>query len=95
MTASDFWWLLFLGVLCTSFAFLATIEVIKVLGAFSVSLSINLEPIYTIILAVFILNEDELLNNNFYLGASIIIVVVLLNALIKSSFFKKLFLSKK
>ena len=55
MTWSDLLWLIFLGVLCTSFAFLATIEVVKKLGAFTVSLSINLEPVYTIILAVSIL----------------------------------------
>jgi drug/metabolite transporter (DMT)-like permease len=37
LTTSDFLWLLFLGVLCTSFAFLATIDVVKKLGAFTVS----------------------------------------------------------
>lgn len=89
MTWSDFGWLLFLGILCTSFAFLATIEVVKWLGAFTVSLSINLEPVYTIILAVFILGEHELLNNSFYIGAAVIVLIVLLNAVIKSKWFKK------
>ena len=88
MTWSDFWWLLFLATLCTSFAFLATIEVVKRLGAFTVSLSINLEPVYTIILAVIILNEHELLNSNFYIGAVLIVLIVLLNALLKSKWFK-------
>ena len=83
ITWSDFGWLLFLGVLCTSFAFLATIEVVKRLGAFTVSLSINLEPVYTILLAIFILKEDKLLGRQFYVGALIIIVVVLINALLK------------
>lgn len=84
MTTSDFWWLLFLGVLCTSFAFLATIEIMKQLGAFTVSLSINLEPVYTILLAIFILKENELLGMNFYVGSVIIILVVVANAIIKS-----------
>jgi len=84
MTQSDFLWLLFLGILCTSFAFLVTIEIVKKLGAFTVSLSINLEPIYTILLAIFILNEHTLLNSNFYIGASIIIFVVALNAWLKN-----------
>jgi drug/metabolite transporter (DMT)-like permease len=77
-------WLIFLGVLCTSFAFLATIEVLKHLGAFTVSLSINLEPVYTIILAIILLNENEFLSPNFYIGSALIVVVVIGNALLKS-----------
>jgi len=83
MTTSDFLWLLFLGIMCTSFAFLATIEVVKRLGAFTVSLSINLEPVYTILLAIAILNEDEMLGTNFYIGSAVIVVVVIANAIIK------------
>jgi drug/metabolite transporter (DMT)-like permease len=83
MTVSDFLWLVFLGILCTSFAFLATIEVVKRLGAFTVSLSINLEPVYTILLAIVILNENELLGSHFYIGSGIIVIVVIANALIK------------
>jgi len=84
MTTSDFLWLLFLGILCTSFAFLITIEIVKVLGAFTVSLSINLEPIYTILLAIFILQEHTLLNNRFYIGTTLIILVVIANGWMKN-----------
>ena len=84
MTGSDLAWLFFLGIACTSFAFLATIEVMKKLGAFTVSLSINMEPVYTILLAIPILNENELLNINFYLGSAMIIAVVIANAVYKS-----------
>ena len=94
MTLSDLLWLLFLGVLCTSFAFLATIEVVKKLGAFTVSLSINLEPVYTIILAVIILKEHKLLNINFYIGSAVIVFIVLLNALLKSAWFKNKLIPK-
>lgn len=87
MSISDFLWLLFLGIVCTSFAFLVTIEVVKYLGAFTVSLSINLEPVYTIFLAIIILNENKELGAKFYIGAGIIIFVVLLNAVLK--YFKK------
>jgi drug/metabolite transporter (DMT)-like permease len=84
MRWEDLAWLLFLGVLCTSFAFLATIEVMKKLGAFTVSLSINLEPVYTILLAIPILHENEMLNAHFYMGSAMIIVVVITNAIYKS-----------
>lgn len=77
-------WLLFLGVFCTAFAFYAIVDVAKYLGAYTVALSINLEPIYTFVLAIFILNEHEILNTRFYLGAFIIVMVLVLNAFVKS-----------
>lgn len=83
MRWEDFAWLLFLGIVCTSFAFVAIVDVVKELGAFTVSLSINLEPVYTILLAIFLLHENEMLSNNFYIGAAIIIVVVISNGLMK------------
>lgn len=83
MRWEDFAWLLFLGIVCTSVAFLLTIDVVKRLGAFTVSLSINLEPVYTIILAILILKENKKLDSSFYIGAALIILVVLGNAAIK------------
>lgn len=83
MSTSDVGWLLFLGIACTSFAFLATIEVMKKLGAFTVSLSINLEPVYTILLAIPILHEDKLLSGNFYWGSLLILLLVIANGLYK------------
>lgn len=84
MTWGNFGWLLFLGICCTSFAFVATIEVMKRLGAFTVSLSINLEPVYTILLAIPILHENKMLNGKFYAGSAMIILVVIVNAIYKS-----------
>ncbi len=89
MTWSDFAWLLFLGILCTSVAFLLCIELIKKLGTFTVSLSINLEPIYTMILAIFILHEHELLSKQFYIGSVVIILVVIANPILKMIFKEK------
>lgn len=83
MTTSDLLWLLFLGLICTSFAFMVTIDIVKRLGAFTVSLSINMEPVYTIILAIFILQENKVLGTQFYFGALLIITVVLINPIIK------------
>lgn len=83
MSWMDFFWLLFLGLICTSFAFLVVVDLVNRLGAFTVSLSVNLEPIYTILLAIVILNENQLLSNRFYVGSVIIVAVVVTNALIK------------
>lgn len=89
MRWEDLAWLLFLGIICTSVAFLLTIDVVKKLGAFTVSLSINLEPVYTIILAILILKENKQLGSSFYAGAGLIILVVISNAVIKYYFSKR------
>lgn len=89
MTGSDFVWLLFLGVVCTSFAFLVIVDLVKDLGVFTVSLSINLEPVYAIVLGIIILHENEELNTSFYLGSVLIVSVIFLNAIIKSSIKKR------
>lgn len=78
---TDFMWLLFLGWVCTSFAFLSAINLVKKLGAFTVALSINLEPVYTMILAVILLSEHKVLSFEFYLSALIILGVLILNGM--------------
>ena len=47
-------------------------------------LTINLEPIYAIILALIIFGEKEEMNSEFYLGAFIVLFVVLLNGILKN-----------
>lgn len=81
---SDFLLLLFLGVVCTSIAFLVTVEITRFLGAFTVTLSINMEPIYTLILAALLLQEYQELSLTFYFGAAIIVAAVFGNALLKA-----------
>ncbi|MDG1333985.1 MAG: DMT family transporter [Crocinitomicaceae bacterium] len=79
----DVLWLLFLGLLCTSFAFLVTVELLKRLGAFTVSLSINMEPVYTIVLAIVLLGENKIVGTQFYIGSTIIVAVVIANPILK------------
>ncbi|MCO5267925.1 MAG: DMT family transporter [Brumimicrobium sp.] len=89
MTMSDFWWLMFLSVICTSIAYLLMIEVVDKLGAFTASLSINLEPVYSILLAIPILHENEILNSKFYFGAAFIVLVIIMNPIVKNWMEKK------
>src|SRR5690554_3973726 len=65
MTNTDVCWLLFLGIVCPRLPFMRLIDAVIQLGAFSSSFSMNLEPISTIILAILILNEDQLLDPKF------------------------------
>jgi drug/metabolite transporter (DMT)-like permease len=69
---------------CTAYAFIASTAVMKFLSPYTVMLTINLEPIYGIILAVIIFEEKEKMSFEFYIGALIILSTVLLNAIIKS-----------
>lgn len=84
MNWADFGWLLFLGVVCTSLAFLLMIDIIEKIGAYTATLSINLEPVYSILLAVPILAENEILGTNFYLGSLFIIAIVFANPILQN-----------
>jgi len=80
---SDLLWLLVLGVICTAFAFVASVEVMKELTPFTVSLSINLEPVYGIILAFLIFGEEEKMSLGFYLGTILILSSIFVNVWLK------------
>ncbi|HEX2617756.1 MAG TPA: DMT family transporter, partial [Flavobacteriales bacterium] len=54
LPARDLWGQLVLGLVCTTFAFLAGIIVMKQLTPFTVMLAVNLEPVYTILIALMI-----------------------------------------
>ncbi|NPA36374.1 MAG: DMT family transporter [Chlorobi bacterium] len=75
---TDWIWLLILAVVCTSYAFVVSVEVMKVLSAYNVSLAVNMEPVYGIILASIIFKEDKFMSPGFYAGTAIIILTVFL-----------------
>jgi len=79
----DWLWLLILGLICTSFAYVATVHVLKVLSPFTASIAINLEPVYGIILAILIFKDSEKMQPSFYLGAAIILSAIVLNSVLK------------
>ncbi len=80
---SDWVCLIILSTFCTAYAFIASVKVMKFLSPYTVMLTINLEPIYGIILAVIVFKETEKMSVNFYIGAFIILSTVILNGVIK------------
>ena len=84
LTTRDFLYLLILSSVCTAYAFIASTAVMKFLSPYTVMLTINLEPIYGIVLAVLIFKDKEKMSLEFYIGALIILSTVLLNGIIKS-----------
>ncbi len=79
----DYLWLFILSSVCTAYAFIVSIDLLRQLSAFTVMLTINLEPIYAIVLAVIIFPETEKMTTTFYIGAVVILVTVLLNGFYK------------
>jgi len=74
---ADLIYLLVLGVICTAYAFAIQINVMKHLSAYVVALTINLEPVYGIIMAYFLFGESEHMTGGFYVGTAIILISVL------------------
>jgi drug/metabolite transporter (DMT)-like permease len=92
---SDYGYLFILASICTAYAFIASVYVMKYISPYSVVLAYNLEPVYGILLAIFLFPEKENMGSNFYYGAIIIICSVFLNGIIKNKDqFKKAFQKK-
>lgn len=72
--------LLALALGCTLLPFTLGLVAMRHLSAFSTALALNLEPVYAIVLAILLLDEQRELAWPFYLGVAIILGVVLLHA---------------
>ncbi len=84
ISLNDIFWLILLSSVCTAYAFSASVKVMKFLSPYTVMLTINLEPIYGIILALLIFKDSENMNPLFYIGALIILSTVILNGILKN-----------
>lgn len=84
ITLTDFMWLGILASICTAYAFIASVNVMKYISPYTVMLTINLEPVYGIALAVLIFEKKEQMSFSFYIGATIILITVILNGLIRN-----------
>lgn len=84
VSTNDWLLILLLSSVCTAYAFTASVNVMKRLSPYTVMLTTNLEPVYGIILAYFIIGEDEKMSIPFYIGSAIILLTVILNGIIKN-----------
>lgn len=69
-------WLVLLSGLCTNVAFLLALKALHGVSAFRANLTINLEPIYGVILAFLILKEYKEFDFWFYVGGGLVLVSV-------------------
>lgn len=86
----DWIYILILSSICTAYAFTASVGVMRQLSPYTVMLTTNLEPVYGIFLAFFIIGESEKMSIPFYIGAVIILITVILNGIVKNRSEKKL-----
>lgn len=89
LNTNDWVLLLILSSICTAYAFTASVKVMEQLSPYTVMLTTNLEPVYGIVLAYFIIGGKEKMSVSFYIGAVLIILLVLLNGIYKHRKTKK------
>ncbi len=87
----DLGYLLVLALLCTTFAYVIALNALKHVTAFTANLTLSLEPVYGIILAVLILKENKELDAGFYSGCALILLSVMAYPIIKKYFEKPSF----
>ncbi len=80
---TDLTFLFILALFCTAIPFVVNIGVIKHLSPYTVSITINLQIIYSIILAALLFHENRYMTPSFYVGTVSIIACVVLNAYLK------------
>jgi drug/metabolite transporter (DMT)-like permease len=80
--ARDAGLLLLLAMACTLLPFALSLVALRQLSAFQAQLAVNLEPVYAIILAVLLLDEQRELTLSFYLGVAIILLAVFIHPLL-------------
>jgi len=76
VSLKDAGYLLLLALVCTVYPYAASIELLKRLSVFLTNLTVNLEPVYGMILAAIILKEYQVLSPDFYRGALVIVIAV-------------------
>lgn len=81
--AIDLVWIVLLAVLCTNLTFYLATIALKQLTAFTTNLTVNLEPVYGIVLGILIFSENQDLNYKFYIGTLIILGAIFSNIIIK------------
>lgn len=72
----DWLYLIVLALLCTTLAYVLALRSLRHLTAFASNLTVNLEPVYGIILAYFLLDDKQELDPRFYLGTLVILLAV-------------------
>jgi drug/metabolite transporter (DMT)-like permease len=89
LSSSDIGYLLLLGTICTSVAYVCGVYVMRELSAFRVALITNLEPVYGIIIAFFFFGDLNKMTPGFWAGAVVILSTILLYPVARTQIHKR------
>jgi drug/metabolite transporter (DMT)-like permease len=81
---NDWFFIFILASVCTAYAFIAAIRVMRFISPYTVMLTTNLEPVYGICLALLIFGQSEKMSPIFYIGALIIVITIIANGILKN-----------
>lgn len=84
LSNNDWIYLFILASVCTAYAFIGSVDVMRHISPYTVILTYNLEPIYGISLALLLFPETEIMSTQFYYGAILILITVLMDAFLKN-----------
>ena len=88
-TAMDWLYIAIMAIACSVYAYAGMINLSKKLSVFFMQLALNLEPVYGILIALFVFGQQEVMGWNFYAGTLIILGAVGLYPLLKNQWEKK------
>jgi drug/metabolite transporter (DMT)-like permease len=82
-TTSDWFYITVMALVCSVYAFSASINLSRKISVFTIQLALNLEPLYGIVLALLIFGQEEVMNWQFYLGTAIVLSAVIIYPMLK------------
>ena len=89
-TWADWFWIAILSLVCSVYAYAVAINLTKKLSVFFIQLTLNLEPVYGIVLALLVFRQQEVMSWNFYVGTIVILGAVIAYPFVKDKFTKPL-----
>lgn len=79
----DWLWMLILAWVCTLLPYYLTLQAMRHITAFATNLTINLEPVYGVVLAGLFFKEHKDLDPGFYIGVFVILIAVFSHPFLK------------
>lgn len=84
ISTRDLTLIIILASVFTAYPMLESVSLMKYISPFTLILTVNLEPVYGIILAFFIFGESEEMSPIFYGASLIMILAIVVNGVLKS-----------
>jgi drug/metabolite transporter (DMT)-like permease len=84
LSTSDWLYIIILASVCTAYAFIGSVDVMRHLSPYTVILTYNLEPLYGIALALLLFPESETMSTQFYYGAFLVLATVIADGILKN-----------